>query len=201
VKGCSRTDAGVHANKYCLSIKTENEIPCDKLVLALNHHLPEDIAVTAAVDVPDDFHGRYSCVGKEYVYKIHNSRIRDPFLEGLAYRFGFPLDEDALNREAQSFIGTHDFAAFRSGGGDIEDTTRTIRSFSVTREADMILLTVSGDGFLYNMVRIMAGTLVFIGTGRIAAGTIPEVIASKDRARARKTMPAEGLYLNNVYYS
>jgi len=200
VKGCSRTDSGVHANKYCLSVKTQNPIPCDKLVSALNHHLPGDMAVLEAKDVPEGFHARYSCTGKEYIYRIHNSRIRDPFSPGLTYRFGFSLDEVMLDREAQGFVGTHDFAAFCSAGSDVEDTVRTVRSFSVTREGDTVLFTVRGDGFLYNMVRIMVGTLVFIGMGRIAAGSIPGIIASRDRNNAGKTMPAQGLYLNDVFY-
>ncbi|MCL2056867.1 MAG: tRNA pseudouridine(38-40) synthase TruA [Oscillospiraceae bacterium] len=200
VKGCSRTDSGVHANKYCLSVKTESALPCGDLVRALNHYLPGDIAVLGACDVPGDFHARYSCTGKEYVYKIHNSHIRDPFSPGLSYRLGFALDEAALHKEAQDFIGTHDFAALCSKDGDIADTVRTVHSFSVTREGEMLLFTVRGGGFLYNMVRIMVGTLVFIGMGRIGKGAIPEIIASKDRSRAGKTMPAQGLYLNDVFY-
>ncbi|MDL2232260.1 tRNA pseudouridine(38-40) synthase TruA [Ruminococcaceae bacterium OttesenSCG-928-L11] len=200
VKGCSRTDAGVHAGKYCLSMKIDKAIPCDKLVMALNAHLPGDMAVLDARDMPMDFHARYHCRGKEYVYRIHNSRVRDPFSPNLSYRLGYALDADMLHREAQAFVGTHDFAAFQSAGSDVEDTVRTVHSFSVTRQGEMVLLTVSGDGFLYNMVRIMVGTLVFIAMGRIAPGTIPAILESRDRANAGKTMPAHGLFLNDVYY-
>ena len=200
VKGCSRTDTGVHAKMYCMSMKCESAIPCDKLLLALNSYLPDDIAVLAVENVRDDFHARYSCTGKEYVYTILNSRVKDPFSPRLSYRFGYNLDVDMLAREAGCFVGTHDFAAFQSAGSDIDDTTRTIYSFNVTREGDCIHFTVRGDGFLYNMVRIMVGTLVFIGMGRIDPGTIPEIIASRDRSRAGKTMPAQGLCLNRVFY-
>lgn len=200
VKGCSRTDAGVHANKYCLSMKVKSAIPCDKLVLALNNYLPEDIAATAAREVPADFHARYSCTGKEYVYRIHNSRIRDPFSPNLAYRFGYTLEAGLLHEEGQAYVGTHDFAAFQSAGSDMEDTVRTITAFSVTRRGEYVDFTVRGDGFLYNMVRIMVGTLMFIAADKLERGCIPGVIASRDRGRAGKTMPACGLYLNNVFY-
>lgn len=199
VKGCSRTDAGVHANKYCLSMKIESLIPCDKLVLALNSGLPDDIAVTTTREVPDDFHARYSCIGKEYVYVIRNSRIRDPFSPNLSYRLSYNLDADMLNSEAQGFVGTHDFSAVCAAIDG--DTVRTITSFKVERRDDYVYFTVSGNGFLYNMVRIMVGTLVHIAMGRLEKGTIPEIIASRDRSRAGKTMPAQGLFLNDVFYN
>ena len=200
VKGCSRTDSGVHANKYCLSLAIDRDIPCDKLVLALNANLPEDIAVLSAVEVPADFHARYSCLGKEYVYHIHNSHVRNPFAPKLSYRFPAPLDVDLLNRAAQDFVGTHDFKAFCSAGSDVEDTVRTITSFSVVRQGEEVLFTVRGDGFLYNMVRIMVGTLLFIATGRLQPGAIPAILAGKARSGAGKTAPAWGLYLNDVFY-
>lgn len=200
VKGCSRTDTGVHANMYCLSIRCDTGIPCDKLVPALNRYLPPDIAVREAEDAAPDFHARYHCTGKEYVYRIHNSRVKDPFAPHLSYRLGFPLDVPLLRREALDFVGTHDFAAFQSAGSDVEDTVRTVRSFRVEREGEFVLFTVEGDGFLYNMVRIMVGTLVHIAMGRIPPGSIPEILISRDRGRAGKTMPPQGLFLNRVFY-
>lgn len=200
VKGCSRTDSGVHALRYCLSMRVESAIPCDRLVLALNRYLPEDIACIAAVEAPEDFHARYSCIGKEYVYRIHNSRIKDPFSPNLSYRLGYTLDVPLLDREAKDFVGTHDFSAFCSAGSDVEDKVRTISRFDVTREGDTVLFTVAGDGFLYNMVRIMVGTLVYTAMGRIPPGSIPTILKSRDRGRAGKTMPPEGLYLSEVYY-
>lgn len=201
VKGCSRTDSGVHARMYCISFKTTAGIRCDKLGLALNRFLPDDIAVLDAKEVPDDFHARYSCTGKQYVYKIYNSAVKDPFSPNLAYRYGYPLDVEMLDAEARAFVGRHDFAAFRSIKSDVEDTVRTITEFTVTRKDKHVLFTVTGDGFLYNMVRIMAGTLIFIAEGKIARGGIPAIIESKDRKNAGKTMPARGLYLNKVYYN
>lgn len=200
VKGCSRTDTGVHARQYCLSMQCDTTIPPDKLVLALNRYLPPDVAVLQVEPVADDFHARYSCVGKEYVYTLLNSQVRDPFSPNLSYRFGYALDVDLLHRQAQDFVGSHDFAAFCSAGCDVESTVRTIRAFRVERQGERILFTVEGDGFLYNMVRIMVGTLLFIATGRLEQGSIPTILASGDRARAGKTMPACGLTLNRVFY-
>lgn len=200
VKGCSRTDAGVHAKMYCLSIRTKKNIPCEKLVLALNHKLPEDIAVLEVREAAPDFHARYSCKGKQYVYKIRNSAVKDPFSPKLAYRYAYPIDADMLHREAQDFLGMHDFASFRSIKSDVEDTVRTITEFTVKRCGDEVLFTVTGDGFLYNMVRIMVGTLVFIAMAKREKGSIPSIIAAKDRNAAGKTMPACGLYLNKVFY-
>lgn len=200
IKGCSRTDAGVHANMYCLSVKTAAGIPCEKLVLALNRTLPEDIAVLSAKEVAEDFHARYSCKGKQYVYKIHNHAVKDPFAPKLAYRYAYPLDADMLNAEAQDFLGTHDFTSFCSVKSDVEDTRRTITECTVGRCGDMVLFTVTGGGFLYNMVRIMTGTLLFIAMGKRERGSIPDIIAAKNRDAAGKTMPAHGLYLNKVFY-
>ena len=200
VKGCSRTDTGVHANKYCISLRTKNPIPCEKLVMALNAALPDDIAVTTCRQVADDFHARYHSTGKEYVYKLLNSRVKDPFSPDLSYRFGYPLDESLLHEQAQDFVGTHDFAAFMAKGSDIEDTVRTITYFGVERQGELLLFKVHGDGFLYKMVRIMVGTLLWIGTGRLPLGCIPSILAGKDRSRAGKTAPACGLYLNDVFY-
>lgn len=200
VKGCSRTDTGVHAAEYVLSMRCGSAIPADKLVLALNRYLPGDIAVLRVEEARLDFHARYSCTGKEYVYRVRNSRIKDPFSPNLSYRFGYTLDVDMLAGEAGDFVGTHDFAAFQSAGSDVVDTVRTIRSFTVRREGENVLFTVCGDGFLYNMVRIMVGTLLYIAMGRLEPGCIPGILASRDRSLAGKTMPACGLILNRVFY-
>ncbi len=199
-KGCSRTDAGVHANMYCLSMKIASPLPCGKLLAAFNHLLPGDIAVLDAAEVAPDFHARYSCVGKQYVYKIHNSRVKDPFEPELSYHFPRRLDAQALDAEAKAFLGEHDFSAFRSAGAKKGGAVRRITQCDVCREGDKVLFSVTGNGFLYNMARIMAGTLVYISMGRIPAGGIPEIILSGDRSRAGKTMPAQGLYLNKVFY-
>jgi len=200
VKGCSRTDTGVHALMYCLSMRCEWNKPCERLVLALNRHLPDDIAVMDCREVPMDFHARYSCTGKEYIYKILNSHIKDPFSPNLIYRYDYTLDAAFLREQAQDFVGRHDFASMCSAGSDIQDTRRAITRFEVERQGDVVCFRVAGDGFLYNMVRIMVGTLVYIGSGRLAAGSIPDILAARNRGRAGKTMPACGLYLSRVYY-
>lgn len=201
IKGCSRTDSGVHANMYCVSMKIKHPITNDHLMMALNRYLPEDVAVLSVRDVDDDFHARYSCTGKEYVYKVWNSCVRNPFMNGLALHYRYELDEKALNREAQAFVGKHDFTSFctldkREKG----DFIREVKYFRVERNGDMVTFTVSADGFLYNMVRIMVGTLLAISQGRIDEGSLPGIIASENRKHAGPTAPACGLYLNQVFY-
>lgn len=198
VKGCSRTDSGVHANMYCVSLDCESDISCENAVLALNTYLPSDIAVISCSEVSDDFHPRYNCKSKQYVYKIYNGKIRNPFCRNYAYYYRYNIDADLLNSAAQSFVGTYDYAAFCSVKSDVEDTVRTVYSASVKREGDYVIFTVEADGFLYNMVRIMVGTLLFVNEGKI--DSIKEVIKSKDRKRAGKTAPPQGLYLNKVSY-
>ena len=201
LKGCSRTDTGVHANMYCISLKCERDIPPHRLKSALNGNLPLDIAVLDCTLVPDDFHARYSCKGKEYVYKIWNSEVRNPFLEGHALHYRWKLDEKQLDRAAKHYLGTHDFSSFctldRREKGDF---TRTVTQSCVRREGDMVLFTVSADGFLYNMVRIMTGTLLRVAQGKIKESDIPSIIDACDRSKAGPTAPACGLYLNRVFY-
>ncbi len=202
VKGCSRTDSGVSARQYCVSFKTACAIPCEKLVIALNTKLPKTIAALSCREVEEDFHARYSSKGKRYCYRILNRDIRDPFFEGFSLHCPYPRDinADFLNQQAQSFVGTHDFKAFQNSGTVMEDTVRTIYSCSVVRKSDMIEFTVCGDGFLYNMVRIMAGTLLDIAKGAIEPDSIPEIILSGDRALAGTTAPPQGLMLEEVFY-
>ena len=200
IKCCSRLDAGVHANMFCISFKTQCPIPCEGLLRGLNSCLPGDMAVYEAKEVPFDFHARYSARGKEYIYKVHNAIVRDPLMAGLVCEYPKPIDEKTLHEAAQAFVGSHDFSAFCSSGGSVKDTIRTIRRFSVYREGDMVLFAVAGDGFLYNMVRIMVGTLLDVAAGKIAADDLTSIIASKDRSRAGKTAPSCGLYLNRVFY-
>ena len=200
IVGCSRTDAGVHANMYCCNIRTESLLPCDVVVRGLNANLPDDIAVLSCVDVEYDFHARYDCKGKEYVYLIRNSSIPDPFIQGRCWQFNKLIDADMLNAYSKAFCGTHDFKAFCSAGSSVQSTVRTVSNFSVERDGDMIKMHVSADGFLYNMVRIMVGTLTDITLGKIKGESIPQIIESLDRSRAGITAPPQGLYLNKVYY-
>ncbi|MCR5208094.1 MAG: tRNA pseudouridine(38-40) synthase TruA [Eubacterium sp.] len=200
VIGCSRTDSSVHAEMYCVSLDTDMNITPDGAVLALNTYLPSDIAAMECKEVPLDFHPRYSCKSKQYVYKIYNGKIRNPFLNKYAYHYRYNIDTERLNREAQAFLGTHDYSGFCSVKSDVENTVRTVYSASLKREGDLVLFTVEADGFLYNMVRIMAGTLLFINEGKIKDGELADIINSKDRTRAGKTAPPHGLYLNKVNY-
>lgn len=200
VKGCSRTDSGVHANMYCLSFKTDKNIPNENIVRALNTYLPNDIAVNSCEDVDMDFHARYNVKTKEYVYKLYNGKVRNVFLQKYAYNYRYEIDEKYLNEEAQAYVGEYDYSGFCSAHSGVEDTIRCVKSFSVWREDDMVYFKVEADGFLYNMVRIMVGTLLFVSEGKIKKGELKDVILSKDRKRAGKTAPAQGLYLNKVNY-
>lgn len=201
LKGCSRTDSGVHANMYSLSVKTTHPIPAQRLKAALNRWLPLSVAVNDCAEVDNDFHARYSCKSKEYIYKIWNTEVRNPFLDGYALHYRYKLDEELLNIAAQAFVGRHDFTSFcTQDNREPGDMTRTVKSFSVTRDGDMVVMKVEADGFLYNMVRIMVGTLLRIQQGKIKPYEIPEIIKKKDRAYAGPTAQACGLYLNKVNY-
>jgi tRNA pseudouridine38-40 synthase len=200
VKGCSRTDSGVHANMYCVSFDTDMSISNNGVVMALNGYLPPDITVKQCREVPLDFHPRYNTVSKEYVYKVHNGNTRDAFLAKYAYYYHRHIDADYLNQEAKSFIGTYDYSGFCSVKSDVQDTVRTVKSFDVWRDGDMVYFKVEADGFLYNMVRIMVGTLLFVNEGKIKQGELKSVILSKQRNKAGKTAPPQGLYLNSVNY-
>lgn len=200
IKGCSRTDTGVHARAFCISFGTGKEIRAENLLRALNQRLPSDVAVKSAAECGPGFHARYSCLGKEYVYRLYNGRVRDPFEERYSCFYPYPLEEQRLDRAAQAFVGTHDFAAFCSIRGDVEDTVRTVSSFHVERRGDMVLFTVAADGFLYHMVRIMVGTLLKIAQGKIPDDGIPAILESGDRNRAGHTAQPQGLFLNRVFY-
>ncbi len=201
IKGCSRTDTGVHANMYVISMKTEHKIPCERLKAALNRYLPLSIVVKDVIEVDEDFHARYSCKGKRYIYKILNREVRDPFCEGYALHYRYEIDENMLNLAAQAYVGTHDFTSFctldkREKG----DFTRSVKSFSVYRKGEFVYMSVEADGFLYNMVRIMVGTLLKIQQGKLSPDSIPEIIKAENRKEAGPTAPACGLYLDEVFY-
>ncbi|MBP9988028.1 MAG: tRNA pseudouridine(38-40) synthase TruA [Ruminococcus sp.] len=200
ITGCSRTDSGVHANDFCCTVRTDSDIDCFKLTGALNAVLPDSISVKSCTDVDFDFHPRYDCKKKQYLYRVWNINNKNPFLKNYAYHYKNKLDAEFLNKQAKSFIGTYDFSAFCSSGSSVEDTIRTIYNFSVTRNGDEVDFVVEGNGFLYNMVRIMVGTLIEISENRIEIDTIKNIIESKDRTNAGRTVPACGLYLNKVYY-
>lgn len=201
LKGCSRTDSGVHANMFCLSVKIAHPIPAHRLKSALNSYLPDEVVCLGCKEVEEDFHARYDCKAKQYIYKIWNSDTRNPFLNGYALFYRYPLDEKLLNESAQAFVGKHDFTSFctldkREKG----DFTREVKLFKVERDGEMVTMTVEANGFLYNMVRIMVGTLLEIAQGKIKPDAISEIIEKKNREYAGATAPGCGLYLNKVIY-
>lgn len=200
ITGASRTDTGVHAFGQVCNFFTETAIPADKFAFALNTLLPEDITVKKSEEVAPDFHSRFSTKGKKYRYLFYNSVFPSALLRHRAYHIFYPLDVDAMNRAAAHFIGTHDFVSFSATGGSVKTTVRTITQACVERDNELITFTVMGNGFLYNMVRIIAGTLVEVGQGKMDPDTVPDMITALDRKKAGRTAPAHGLYLVEVYY-
>lgn len=200
IVGCSRTDTGVHAEEYFFNMRTESELVTWRFPGALNANLPYDISVLNCYDVDYDFHARYDCLSKEYRYVIWNNCERNPFYEGLSLHYRRPLNEKSLQTQANYFLGKHDFSAFCSANSQIKNTERNVKKFEVNRLGDELTLSVEADGFLYNMVRIMVGTLLRIEEGKIEKDSIPAIIKSKDRSLAGLTVPAQGLFLNKVVY-
>ena len=198
--GCGRTDAGVHAKRYVANFRTESAIPVDRLPYALNTHLPNDIVVTGAREMPESFNAIGSCVKKEYTYLIYNSRIRDPFYVNRAWFYPKHLDERIMQAAADQFVGTHDFAAVRSVGTNVRSTVRTVYYYEVERTGDLLSLRVCANGFLYNMARAMAGTLVWAAEGKIAPEELGAILRSGDRTAAGPTVPAGGLYMTQLWY-
>ena len=209
VTGCSRTDSGVHANMFCCTVTKKGEpdmnteIALSKIPRAMSAHLPPDVAVYDAKWVSDDFHPRYDVEYKEYEYLICNAPVRDPFLEGrawyIAQRFT-DADIDRMAEAAERFVGQFDFSAFMAQGSNVSSTVRCVKYAKVERSGGVIRFRVAADGFLYNMVRIMTGTLVAVAQGKLCADDIDRIIESKNRAEAGMTAPPEGLYLNKVVY-
>ena len=200
VTGCGRTDAGVHALCYCANFRTDSSIPIERFPLAVNTRLPDDIAVTGAVEVEEGFNAITSCRKKEYIYKILNSRIPDPFLSQRVCFWPQKLDMDKISEAADAFVGTHDFRAVRSLGTETKTTVRTVWWCRAEKEGDMITVSVCADGFLYNMCRAMVGTMVYAAYGKLLPGDIPVLLEKGDRRLTGPTMPPQGLYLNRVWY-
>lgn len=204
VKGCSRTDAGVHANGFVLSVLCPGEappaIPCAALQKALNDRLPRDMAVLDCADAPEEFHPRYDCTAKRYLYKIWDRPVKNPFLEDLALHCRQPLDLERADSAARQFLGRWDFTSLCAAGGSVEDKTRTIYRCAVRREGELAVLSVTGDGFLYNMVRILAGTVLEASRGKLDPAGIPDILRARDRSLAGPTLPPHGLYLDRVFY-
>ena len=195
VSGVGRTDSGVHARRYVANFHADCTIPMDRLPYALNSFLPEDIAVSGAVEVPEDFDARFNCTKKEYAYYLFPSTLRDPFHARYAYRYNYPLDITKMQEGAQYFVGKQDFASVRSQGTPVKSTVRTIFWCEVEPVDDLIRIRVCGDGFLYNMVRIIAGTRMAVGMGQMAPEHMEGILEARDRRAAGPTAPARGLTL------
>ncbi len=210
VTGCSRTDAGVHALGFCAAVEPAREhgadwlrIPVGRVHRAMRTHLPPDIAIAGEAAVPDEFHPRYSAVGKEYRYRMNDAPWDDPFCAGRAWRLPKPLPPDGverMNRAAARLVGRRDFSSFMAAGSKITDATRCVTVLNAVRTGHEITLTASADGFLYHMVRILAGTLADCAWGSVEPEDFDGILAARDRRRAGRTAPAHGLYLARVDY-
>ena len=198
--GSSRTDAGVHAKGFIANFKTESKIPDNKFREAINHKLPDDIAIIESEEVNDDFHSRYNAIGKTYSYTIINRASKPAIGKNYLYQVKFDLDIDLMKEACKEFIGTYDFSAFKSSGSSVKSSIRTITDLHIIEENNIIKINVTGDGFLYNMVRIIVGTLIMVGNKKIDPKDIKGIIESKDRKKAGFCVPPQGLTLEKVYY-
>ncbi|MFZ5353448.1 MAG: tRNA pseudouridine(38-40) synthase TruA [Bacillota bacterium] len=202
VIGSGRTDAGVHAKGQVANFYTKSRIPAEKFCYALNNTLPFDIVVKESVEAQTDFHARYSAKGKVYSYTILNSRFNSPILRNFVYHINYcdKLDTDIMKKACECFVGTHDFYGFMAAGSKVKDTVRTIYSIDVGLYDELIKLTYCGNGFLYNMVRIITGTILYTAIGKISLEELPDIISSKNRIQAGITVPPGGLCLEKVLY-
>lgn len=198
--GASRTDRGVHALGQRATIVVDTTMPTENMPMAMNSVLPRDISVLKAEEVPFEFHPRYDAKNKTYVYTVYPSKIRNPLYRNSCELVKWQLDIEKMQQAARAFIGTHDFKGFCFSGNSSKTTVRTIYSLDVAKEGDFIKITVNGDGFLYNMVRIIAGTLIQVGAGKINPEIMEEIIKSGDRSRAGHTAGPSGLVLKNIEY-
>jgi tRNA pseudouridine38-40 synthase len=200
VIGASRTDAGVHAFGQVAVLEIKSNIDTIRIPYALNAHLPKDIVVQKAEEVNEDFHPRYNAKQKTYKYNIYNAEFPLPQQDKYAYYYYKSLDVDKMKKAAIEFIGEHDFKGFCSSGSSVSTTVRTIYDCKVKLDGKLISVEVTGNGFLYNMVRIIAGTLIDVGNGKINYKDISQIIKSRDRTKAGKTAPAKGLSLVSIEY-
>jgi len=199
--GAGRTDAGVHAEVYIANFRTTSTIPCDRIPLAVNTRLPDDIVVVKATEVPDEFNAIGACIKKEYTYRIYNNRLGNAFLVDRAWFYPKHLDETIMQAAADRFVGTHDFAAVRSVGTETRTTVRTVHYFNVKRTGDLIEASVCANGFLYNMVRAMVGTIVYAAEGKFPPEAVSEILEGRNRTAAGPTVPPGGLYMTNLWYN
>ena len=196
-----RTDAGVHAFGQTANFHTESKLPAEKFIYALNAKLPKSIVIKSAEEVEERFHSRYNCKGKTYRYIINNNEFPSALDRYREFHVPYKLNKTAMRKALEKFEGEHDFKGFKSSGGSPKKTTvRTLTKCEMIEKDDRIIIELTGDGFLYNMVRIICGTIVDVGLGKIKEEEIEEIINSGDRTRAGKTLPPHGLYLVKVFY-
>ncbi len=200
VTGCSRTDAGVHANEFYCHFDSPFDISEEGFVKGLNSVLPEEISVFSCQKVTEDFHARYSAKYKNYIYRFFDGEVIDPFSSRYTYKVPMKLNEKAMNDFCKNLIGTYDFEAFSSTKRTVEDTVRTITDCSVERQGNYVILSVTANGFLYNMVRIIAGTALSVSYGKINPDDTQKLIQMKSRELLGATAPAKALFLNKVIY-
>ena len=198
--GAGRTDAGVHAEVYIANFHTRSSIPTDRIPLAVNTRLPDDIVVVKATEVPEHFNAIGSCLRKEYTYRIYNSRLGNAFYVNRAWFYPKHLDESIMQRAADCFVGTHDFSAVRAVGTEVRSPVRTVHYFNITRTGDLIECRVCANGFLYNMVRAMVGTCVYAAEGKFAPEDVSAILESRNRTAAGPTVPPGGLYMTRLWY-
>lgn len=200
ITGASRTDAGVHALSNIAVFDTDSTIPGDRFLFALNDILPEDIKIVESKYVSEDFNPRYNVVDKTYEYRIYNGQVAIPTKRLYSYHYRGKLDDVAMNKAAEYLVGTHDFTSFSSVHAQVRTFVRTIFFCKVTREDDEVIISVNGNGFLYNMVRIIAGTLLEVGCAKRNPKEIKEILDKRDRIFAGQTLPPQGLILKDIHY-
>ena len=200
VTGCSRTDAGVHARIYVCSFTMQTTIPADKIPFVLNTKFPPDIRAYKCEVMHEGFNARFETVTKAYEYKIVNAPFQNPLMRNFAWHYPIKLDIDKMRNAAKIIQGKHDFASFCAAGSIVKSTVRNLTELTVTKDGDIITVRAAADGFLYNMVRIIVGTLVYVGCGKLSEDDIAELIGKKDRRLSGITAPPQGLALVEVNY-
>jgi tRNA pseudouridine38-40 synthase len=200
ISASGRTDAGVHAKGQVIHFDSPLSLPVEKWELALNSMLPEDISVLSVKEADPAFHARFDANGKEYRYYLNQSPKRDPFQRNYAFHYPYPLNLEAMREASAYLLGTHDFSSFCSARTEVEDKVRTIKTIEILQDEEKVSFHFIGNGFLYNMVRILVGTLIEVGSGKRKSEEIMEILEKRDRRYAGKTAPGQGLYLWQVLY-
>lgn len=198
--GAGRTDQGVHAKGQCVTFDSETKVPAEKLAKAINSQLPLDISVKSVEEVSMNFQPRFGAKRKTYRYQILNAQVRDPFLYKYSLQYPYKLDIELMQEAANEMVGKHDFACFCSAGSSVKDTVREIYSIDIRKHEDLVTVDICGNGFLYNMVRIIIGTLLRVNEGKLSTGDIKKIINGRDRQKAGPTVPPQGLTMLEIIY-